>query len=390
MKLSYELAQRHYQIQRLLELEPSTQAYTAIAHILAPLPSHALIELYQHAPKSYRILIPMCLLLSHFEYVKLQELPEKLQQDFQVLYQDFSGPMIEEQERLLKDSKLYRYLYARSILMSEIDFHQNWHPKGSFKMDRDSFRQYLSAYISLVRGGLGNPYLEQLWHESGWLQRWQLTSDESRNPLPVAASPKVIIAKYKLPERAKILYKDLDQGVPAQERFLEDLPEALQNYFQGCDFHLNAELEVRIREAVQVVLRHCVKKFFRPEKCIATLMTQIYHSCPPQSESECGLLIYTLTQEVLLSTQNLKYRINDAINGLIQAMIALYDAPFRDSRWRWSRTAVLDCMMEIFESFSLAENTLRSFAHGYHQQVEQAVHERYQEVSQNLDALFSA
>ena len=379
MKLSYELAQRHYKIQRLLELEPSTKAYTQIAYILAPLPSHALIELYTHSPQVYKILIPMCLLLSHFEYVQLSELPVKLQQDFQQLYHDFSGPMLDEQERLLKDGKLYRYLFARSLLSAEIEFHRNWHPKSSFQMDRDSFRQYLSAYVSLIRGGLGNPYLEQLWHESGWLQRWQLTSDENRNPLPIQASPKIIISKYKLPERAKTLYKELDQGVPTQERFLEDLPESLHTYVEKCDFYLNRELELRLREAVQVSLRHCIKKFFRPEKCIAVLVPCLYEKLAPQTEAECSLLSYTLIQEVILSTQNLKYRVNDAINGLIQALTQLYNTPFREARWHWSRQAVIDCMMELFESFSLAESTLKSFSHGYHQQVEQATHQEYQE-----------
>ena len=57
-------------------------------------------------------------------------------------------------------------------------------------------------------------------------------------------------------------------------------------------------------------------------------------------------------QELILGTQNLKYRLNDVLNGIAQSQMP---------QCRAICHSILDSVMEIYESFSLADNALKSF-----------------------------
>lgn len=391
MTLPYELAYRHYQIQRMLELEPGTQAYQRVVPLLSDLSSSALLTLAQAASEEVLPVFPMYLLANHFQQVAYTDLPAALQAACQILFDDFSAALIQEQERLLQDTRLFRYPFARYLLLEEILFHQHWSKKTLVGLpDRDTFRNYLSAYLQFIQGGLGQPYLLEIWSQSGWLQRWQL-GRSSRQNLPVQSSPRNAIAKYKLSESAKRLYADLDQGIANPEQFLAQLPEVLEGYLEGCNFELNARLEGALRDLVQVVMRHAMKKGFRVPLLAQALLLDTYQQLEPANIPEQQLLIYTLIQELVLGTQNLKYRLNDVLSGVVLALsqLASLFPQAAAAQLQIAQHAVLDSVMEIYESFSLAENALKAFDDVYQQSREQWAHRDYEQLAPRLLAVFS-
>jgi len=388
--LPYEIAERHYQICRLLELEPGTQSYARIAQHLQTLPTPARLLLFEHAPEHYQALIPLCLLAERFADCDPSQFSPALQQALQAAFADFCRPLIQEQAQLIHDSKLSRYPYARCLLLDELQFHRHWAPaRGPEKMDRDLFRLYLSGYLQMIHGQLGNPYLLDIWRETGWLQRWQLEHSSGHQPLPVS-SPKNTITKYKLSEAGKRLYAEMEQAIPDQQQFFEQLPQKVQAHLTGCSLSLNAQLEPALRELIQTSLRHVMKKSFRVPQATQTLLLATYQTLQPDNAHVSAFITYTLAQELLLGTQNLNYRLNDVLAGLAQGLAILAEQPFAEQRWHWSQHAILDIVMEIYESFSLADNALKSFLLQYQQAREQQAHQQYQALEIRLAPLLSA
>lgn len=388
MALNYELAHTHYQIQRWLELMPGSQAYAPIADLLAQLPPGALIALFLAQPKTYQDLIPLSLMAGRFQAGPPESLPPVLQAPLKALFQDFSQPLIQEQEHLLKEQKLFRYPFARHLVLEEIVFHQHCIQGAVQRLDRDRFRFCLSAYVCFLQS-FGNPYLLQIWQETGWLQRWQITQS-SGHPLPVQQGPKNSITKYKLSEQSKPHYKALEQLIPEQSSFFENLGQHLQTAFSDCSLRLNEALESRLREWIQISLRHVMKKSFRVPQASHFLLTRIYRATAPADAHQSGFVLYSLTQELLLGTQNLSYRLNDVIQGLAQGLAELNQhSPWPAQNLHWVEQAVLDLMMEIYESFSLCESTFKSFHNQYALARQGQAHSHYQKLSEQLSPLFA-
>lgn len=373
--LPYELARRHYQIQRILELDPGTQGYPEIAGILDELPVSALLKLFDATPEIYCELIPLRLLAEHFQGFDPELASPRLTKALEDMYTGFSGPLQQELERLIQEQKLARYLYARCLLLDEIHFQNSLAPMHMGVFDRDLFRQYLSGYCQIVRGGVGNPHLLALWAESNWLSRWQLGGDKYRHPLPVQMSPRQSIAKYKLSEQGRRLYAELEQGITHQESFLAKIPEVLQSRLADSPLDLNDQIEPAIREVVQIGMRHGVKKGFRIQHLSSLLLQTIVSILNPQTDSDQKLIVYTCIQELLLGTLNLKYRLNDALAGI---SLALSELNITEAVMLWAQHAVMDSVMEIYESFSLADNALKSFMEQYQQFFGQQIHRDYQ------------
>ncbi|MBF2052342.1 MAG: hypothetical protein IGS03_02625 [Candidatus Sericytochromatia bacterium] len=388
MTLNFELAHTHYQIQRWLELMPGSQAYTPIAEHLGTLPPSVLLELFSAYPETYRELIPLSLMAGRFQAGEPDSYPPALHQHLTGLFEDFSLPLIQEQEHLLKEQKLFRYPFARQLILDELTFHRHWIKSSVSRIDRDRFRFCLSAYVCLLQA-FGNPYLLQIWQETGWLQRWQIAQSSGR-PLPVQSSPKNSISKYKLSESSKMHYKSLEQTIPEPTSFFEKLGEHLNEAFAGDALKLNDTLEPRLREWVQLSMRHVMKKSFRVPQASQFLLTHIYRVSKPANTHQSGFVLYSLTQELLLGTQNLSYRLNDVIQGLAQGLAELNQA----SAWSqhnlyWVQQAILDLMMEIYESFSLCDSTFRSFVSQYSLAEQHQQHHAYQLLSDKLSPLFA-
>lgn len=393
MALSYELARRHYQIQRSLELEPGTRAFEQIAHFLRDLPSEALVQLLEHSPETHRQLVPLCLLAKRLGDLSPERLNSAvLKPALEELFREFSHPLIQQLERLLHDEKLSRYPFVRSLLLQELSFHRRYAPRGPVgNIDRDLFRQYLSGYVYLLRSGLGNPLLVEAWNEADWLRRWQLDSTPVRQILPIQNSLRGQIAKYKLPEQAKVLYTELDQALAQPDVFLAQLEPAVMTYLADCPVRINDRFESRVRDLVQVVMRHATKKGFRIETLSQQLLIDVYQACSPMSAHAGGLLVYTVIQELILATQNLKYRLSDSLNGVARGLAELQeiDAQGAQERLHWTRHALLDGVMEIYESFTLADNALKAFTDHYTQACGERRHQHYENLSGRLAALFA-
>lgn len=380
MSLPYELARRHYEMQRILELEPGTQAYYRLVPFLSDLSSPSFLELFQHAAPQVQSVFGVYLLASRFAQLPLDKAPEALKAQIQALFESLSNPLIQEQELLLQDTKLQRYLYARHLLLEELAFHQQYRtPRPAGQIDRDQFRDRLSAYVQILRAGVGNPHLLALWDQSGWLQRWQLART-SRQSLPVSSSPRQQIAKYKLHEPAKRLYTEMEQGIANPENFVVQMQAALGTYLSELPTDLNGPLEPALRDIVQVAMRHSMKKGFRITVITQTLLQAVFDQLAPQGATQ-KLVLYTLTQELILGTQNLKYRLNDVSSGLAAFLAA---NPIQLETLKWVQHALLDSVMEIYESFSLSENALKAFMDQYRQYLEQASHRKYQVLSESL------
>ena len=390
MALSYELARRHYQIQRSLELDPGTRVYESVAVWLRDLPSEALVQLLEHNPQIYRQLVPLCLLTQRMGGLSPQRLAsEPLQSALAELYSDFSRPLIQELERLMHDEKLSRYAFVRSLLLQELRFHQQQAPRGpAGDFDRDRFRQYLGGYVYLMRAGLGNPYLPEAWNETGWLRRWQLENTPARKLLPVQLSLRNQIAKFKLSERAKALYAELDLAPPQPEAFMAQVEVITQNYLLDVPVQLNDQFEQRIRDLVQVVMRQAMKKSYRVEPLSQRLFEAVHRVSAPPHPHASGLVVYTLIQELILATQNLKYRLNDSLNGVARGLASLAQSAGEAERWHWSQHALLDGVMEIYESFTLADNALKAFVDHYGSARGEQRHLYYETLSPHLAGLF--
>lgn len=390
MSLSYELARRHYHIQRQLELDPGTRVYEQLTLWLRDLPAAGLIQLLEHSPKTYQQLVPLCLLIQRFQGLTPQELNKSpLKEALEELYNGFSLPLIQELERLIHDEKLSRYPFVRTLFLQEIRFHQQHAPRavaGDF--NRDTFRQYLGGYVYLLRGGLGNPYLPEAWNETGWLRRWQLESTPARQLLPVQMSLRNQIAKFKFSEPGKLLYAALE-GSPAQpEVFVSVMESAIGEFLQDVPVELNSRFESKLREIVQAVMRQAMKKGYRIESLSQKLLEAITAASAPLHPEASGLLAYTLIQELILATQNLKYRLNDSLNGIARGLAGLATAPGAAERWHWSQHALLDGVMEIYESFTLADNALKAFVDHYKTAQDELRNQEYEALAPQLAALF--
>lgn len=377
----YELARRHYLIQRQLEAAPGTQAYPAVTQLLRPLSPQHIYALWRHDPETYTWIIPLFLLAQYPEPQLLQDTtaPESLQKALDEVRTQFLGTLLQEQERLIVDTQLYRYPYGRYLLLQQMRHWESWGAQKSTGIpDRDLFRQYLGAYVQILQGIAPHNHLLEIWNQTAWLQRWQI-NDTARQDLPTHASLRKQIEKYKLPERGKRLYAELDPGIQHQDAFLSQLshqvPVYLNAWLENPIFH--HEPEQRLREIVQVSLRHVMKKGFRVSTISSHLANELTTSCAHLPEESQHWIHYTLSQELILGTQNLKYRLNDVLSGLAESYLPQSPALHH---------SVLDGVMEIYESFSLADNALKSFVDQQEKSQGQTEHQAYTALTERFKA----
>ncbi len=372
--LAYELARRHYLIQRHLEAAPGTQAYSAVTELLAPLSYQHIYALWKHDSETYRWIIPLLLLVQNQPQTVVPTAPESLQTALTEIRENFLGTLLQEQERLIVDTQVYRYPYGRYLLLQQMHQWESWGATKSAGIpDRDLFRQYLGAYVQVLQGVNPNHLLLEIWNQTAWLQRWQI-NDGARQDLPTHSSLRKQIEKYKLPERGKRLYSELDPGIQHQEDFIKNLeqhiPSYLEDWLKAPRFQ--QDLEQRVREMVQVALRHTMKKGFRVNSVATALSTQLVAITQDLTGDIQDWVYYTLIQELILGTQNLKYRLNDVLSG-----VAASSLPSRSALCH----SILDGVMEIYESFSLAENALKSFVDQQEKHQAQEAHGAYAALS---------
>lgn len=402
LQQDYHLSSVTYKIQRLFELRSGLSLYSEVGQLLDKLqaPQLQAILLSPDIPE-LRQMLCQYLLSRHFGPFQLNTLPAPLFDLTAPFLREFVPALIAELEDLLRQGKLSFYLLARNILLREIHFLEEVMSHFQIRTTpQDARRPFLFAhagiYLALLRTPSGpyvgvNQLLWQLLNDYGWIQRWQTDSQPLQQPLQQRLSPKQEIAGYKLTETGKLLYAALEPVDMLSEAFQEALHHHVGQRLKQAAPMLNSELEKDLRELTQVVMQLAVRKHPAVEKITAQLISVVCHYLPPDSPALRVLVIFTLVQEQVLGTQNLKYRLNDSTRGMAVAMARLMG---EHPEWRadlaWVMAALLDGVLEIYESFNLADNALRSFLESFAQEKEQLMHLNWGNQAAKAQALLAA
>lgn len=402
LQQDYNLSSITYKIQRLFELRSGLSLFSEVGQLLDKLQAPQLQSLLL-SPEIPELRQMLCqyLLSRHFGPFQLSALPAPLFELTSPFMREFVPPLIAELEDLLRQGKLSFYLLARNILLREIHFLEEVLLHYQIKIaPQDARRPFLFAhagiYLALLRTPVGpyigvNPLLWQLLNDYGWIQRWQTDSQPVQQPVQQRLSPKQEIAGYKLTETGKLLYAALEPVDMLSEAFQEALHHHVGQRLKQAAPMLNSELEKDLRELSQVVMQLAVRKHPAVEKITAQLISVVCHYLPPDSAALRSLVVFTLVQEQVLGTQNLKYRLNDSTRGMAVAMARLMDShPGFRADLAWVMAALLDGVLEIYESFNLADNALRSFLEAFGQEKEQLMHQRWEKQAPQATALLVA
>lgn len=402
LQQDYHLSSVTYKIQRLFELRSGLSLYSEVGQLLDKLQASQLqtILLSPDIPE-LRQMLCQYLLTRHFGPFQSMSLPEPLKALIAPFLREFVPPLIAELEDLLRQGKLSFYLFARNMLLREIHFLETVMVDFEIRTTpQEARRPFLFAhagiYLALLRIPSGpyvgvNPLFWQLLNDYGWIQRWQTDSQPQQQPVISRLSPKQEIAGYKLTESGKLLYVALEPLDMLSDGFKEALHHHVGQRLKQASPQLNSELERDLRELSQVVMQLAVRKHPAVEKITAQLIEVVCHYLPPDSPALRALVLFTLVQEQVLGTQNLKYRLNDSTRGMALALarlLAKYPA------WRsdlpWVMAALLDGVLEIYESFNLADNALRSFLEAFAQEKEQLMHLTWEKHAPQAQALLAA
>jgi hypothetical protein len=138
---------------------------------------------------------------------------------------------------------------------------------------------------------------------------------------------------------------------------------------------------------VQATLGVAYKKTPSVEKVSEYLLISCLSHSQIQHIEDLRYALYTLVIELIAGTQNLKYRLNDCTRGLAQALATLNVTRSPEEAHGLLNSAIqalLDGVLEIYESFNLADNTLKSFQDSYQQAQGHWQHQRWQALTQQL------
>ncbi|PIQ24239.1 hypothetical protein COW36_10490 [bacterium (Candidatus Blackallbacteria) CG17_big_fil_post_rev_8_21_14_2_50_48_46] len=401
LQQDYHLSAVTYQLQRLFELKSGNLLFSETGKLLDSLNSKQIQSLLtSNQVQGLQEMGCIYLLVRHFGKAGLTGLDVGTETLFSIFAREFVPVLCAELEELLKQAKLGNYLLARNLLLHEIQFleqvmqHFQISPSAQ-EVKRQFFLNHSGMYLALLRqnspqAGIG-PLLWQLLNEYGWIQRWQSeTPIQQSMPTPHAA-PKQEIARYKLPETGKLLLASLEPHEMLSPAYQEALHHHISQRLKQVNLGLNSELEADFREITQVVMQLAARKHPAVEKITSDLFDTALHYLPHEQPAARALFLFCLTQEQVLGTQNLKYRLNDCTRGIAVSMARLLDAhPEWESDLIWPLNALLDGVIEIYESFNLADNALRSFSEAFVQEREKLLDQRWQREKPAIQAVLAA
>jgi len=128
-----------------------------------------------------------------------------------------------------------------------------------------------------------------------------------------------------------------------------------------------------IRECVQGVLKYGATNNWEMENVISYLAICLFSFSKYTSTPQLGYIAYQITQEIVLGTQNLKYKINEGITGLAKALVVLQNEPIvedikhsleipgaYDYICKNMSSAVFDTFIDIYESITLSVTTAKT------------------------------
>lgn len=390
LQQDYHLSAVSYQLERLFELKSGSAICAEACQLLDTLQSRQLQTLLQNPPlQDLRALCTLYLLVRHFHPLKLEALDPALLSLLTPFMEAFVPILKAELEELLRQSRVHYYFFVRHLLLREIQFLETVMQVFALQtptqnVSRNFFLSQNSVYLALLRFSKGPrsdvcPLLWQILNDYGWVQRWQNESQQLQQLPPPRSAPKQEMARYKLSETGKLLMASLEPHDMLAPSFEQALHHHLSQHLKNAVPALNTELEEQLREITQVVMQLAVRKHPAVEKITGLLLDAALSYLPADSPSTRALVLFTLVQEQVLGTQNLKYRLNDSTRGIALSMARLLKAhPDWHDALGWVVSALLDGILEIYESFNLADNALRSFIEAFNQEQEQLLHQEWE------------
>lgn len=398
LQQDYHLSAVSYRLERLFELKSGEEFFTEASQLLDTLQAKHIYTLLQNPPfEELRLFCCLYLLVCHFQPFDLQSLEPSLLPLLTPFIQDFVPVLKTELEALLRQSKLYFYFFARHLLLREIQFLETVMDVFALKVSaqdvsRHFFLSQSTIYLGLLRCNHGSrsglsSLLWQVLNDYGWCQRWQ-NATHIRHTLPPPRVPlKQEIACYTLSDTGKLLMASLEPHELLTPRFKELLHHYFDQNLKNITPTLNSELEHKLREITQVVMQLAIRKHPAVEKITALLLDTAFSYLPTNNYAARALILFTLVQEQVLGTQNLKYRLNDSTRGIALSMARLLKTyPEWNHTLDWAMRALLDGILEIYESFNLADNALRSFVEAFKQEQEQLTHQEWEQEKTNIKA----
>ena len=389
-----------HQLQRAAELQSGIPLTLAIAACLDGLSEDDLYILLHQVPPEAGLAIP----LSHYllsrsahERPAAQLLALVTNTPWETPLRSFSAAyayvyLLELQE-LLQHTKVAHFMYGRHWIAQEVHWLEQWlqclqitppHEAPS----REVFLSWIGATVQLHRAGYGNPQWAYLLNDFGWLQRWRLDAETHAVSLSTYTHPlKQVMVKVQLSESGQKLQAALQPLEVSSPAFNDAISQFAQAQLTPLPVRMNSPYEHLLRDMVQATLGVAYKKSSSVEKAAEQLMlTCISHSQIEHFE-DLRYTLYQLVIELIAGTQNLKYRLNDCTRGLAQALATLNATrppPEAQALLHSAIYALLDGVLEIYESFNLADNTLKSFQDSYQQAQGHWQHQRWQALTQQL------
>jgi hypothetical protein len=389
-----------HQLQRAAELHSGPALTLAIAQNLYGLGQDDLYTLLNQLPPEADLTVPLChYLISSFSR---EQAPAQLlalvqgtpwEEPLRSFSEAYAYVYLLELQELLQHTKVAHFMYGRNCVAQELYWLEQWlqclnivppHETPS----RELFLSWIGAAVHLHRAGYGNPQWAFLLNDFGWLQRWRLDADTHAVSLNAYAHPlKQVMVKVQLNEAGQNLQFALQPHEVSSPAFNEAVSQFAKEQLAPLPVRLNSTYERLLREVVQATLGVAYKKSPSVEKVSEYLLISCLSHSQIQHIEDLRYALYTLVIELIAGTQNLKYRLNDCTRGLAQALATLNVTRSPEEAHGLLNSAIqalLDGVLEIYESFNLADNTLKSFQDSYQQAQGHWQHQRWQALTQQL------
>lgn len=351
-------------------------------------------RLFPHLPATPTVLYLLATHFHHSPWEQVIQLTEPVQDKLIPAMMPFALQLGHELSQGLKQPVLSYDMFARNLLMREQEYLQQLHQRlGSEFRDtvkKEDFLERMPHYLVLLRHGYGNPYMGQIWEQFGFLTQWKLTllaEQAPSRPVPKIA-PKESIGKYKPGALGIQIRAQLEPFERPSNAFDKQVGLVLNEHLPALSLQLHGPYLGALREVLQAVMG-LAATLPSVEKVTEILLVQGIQASNIKSPAELEFVSYHLVLELILGTQNLKYRLNDCTRGLATGLVFLADRypDLIEALIAWVLEGILDGIMELYESFSLADNTLRSFLDTFAQARSQYCHQQWEQRESQIAAL---
>lgn len=385
------------------ELQAGYEVYVECAEIYHSLDFKQMLDIASQVhPKPPVVTLFLYLIATHFNDNAWTEFEEELQQSpslkgFHQYILPMTTNLIQSIQKFIKQKKLPNDLFSRYLMLEELKYLSDLRKFWATRIEGSSHRKdqielQMTNYVHLLYAGYGNPFLIEIFGQYGWLQQWQVGFKEKRYQFRSFSkhSLKGQISKYIPKELGKQLIEAFDEHEPLSVEFKTILNNHLKESLLPLRPTLHGKYCKHLREIIQATMNITVSKLTVVDKVAHVLV----ESCMTYSQTKTiyqqEFCLYMIVQELILGAQNLKYRLNDCTRGIATALAYLLEkAPkqIQKKLFAVALHAILDSIMELYESFSLADNTLRSFGDTYQQSNQEIAHNHWLKTESCLSPL---